>query len=133
MIENNKGAASADANKLVNELIEHMTRGFSGAWHMQDVSERRRRLAFVSQMAVVLEGIKKDTVAMSIWADWAIEAVITGDLNALKTYGVAGLSEAHLTWNYRNQAEARRLVKAYAPFRELAEQAYLTALPRETV
>src|SRR5580698_7067843 len=121
-MDDSKNAASADANKLVNEIVAHMTRGFSGAWHMQDVSERRRRLAFVAQMSVVLEGIKKEVVTSTLWADWAIEAVITGDLNALKTYGVDGLSETHFTWNYRNPAEGRRLAEIYAPFRELAEQ-----------
>lgn len=125
-------AAAIEANKIANEIIEHMARGLSGSWHMQDVRERRRRLTFVAQMSVASEKIKEQVVAATAWMDWAIEGVITGDLPALKTYGVDMLSESHFVWSYR-EVEGKRLAEIYAPFRELAQQAHLTALPRETV
>lgn len=122
-----------ETDKIVSELVAHMTRGLSGSWHMQDVAERKRRLTFVVQMSALLDGLRKAGVMMmAAWAEWAVEAVITGDLPALKAYGVDGLSEAHLVWSYSGQ-EGRALAELYAPFREIAQQAYLSALPRETV
>jgi len=132
MSERGKAAAAIEANKIANEIIEHMARGLSGSWHMQDARERRRRLTFVAQMSVASEKIKEQVVAATAWMDWAIEGVITGDLPALKTYGVDMLSESHFVWSYR-EVEGKRLAEIYAPFRELAQQEHLTALPRETV
>ena len=105
-----------------------------GSWVLQHKSEQRRRLGFVLRMATELKSIREGgTIFCGMWAELAIEAVITGNLEDLKSWGIDGLSEAEFERNTGDHDGAVRYASAYAKFREICEDAYVTARPMEKV
>lgn len=111
----------------------HMVDKVGTSWFMQHRDERRRRMDFVLRLTNELRKLREGgTVLCTAWAEWAIEAVIVGDLDELKMWGIDGLSEADFAKNIGPQ-EAPALAKTYAAFREICEEAHLTGKPKEVV
>lgn len=119
--------------KLNEHAAERMAQRLEGSWAFQHRSEQRRRMGFLLRMAEELKKIRDSGVRFSsAWAEWAMEAVITGDLRELKMWGVDGLSLAEFEKNVGPE-HAPRYAEVYAGFREICEEALLTAKPMEKV
>lgn len=111
-----------------------MTEKLEGSWVFQHRSEQRRRMGFVLKMAAELKSIRESKVIFcGMWAECAIEAVIVGNLEDLKSWGIDGLSEEEFVRNTGDEVAGRRYAQAYAKFREICEDAYVTAKPMEKV
>lgn len=128
-------------NSLISSLedvfresyAKRMSEKIEGSWAFQGRNEQRRRMGFVLRLAEELKKIRDGgTRFSSLWAEWAIEAIITGNLEDLKMWGIDGLSEAGFNENAGPEAAAR-YAPVYANFREICEEAYLTAQPMEKV
>lgn len=118
-------------NGFVERFAEHVREQFSQSWGQQVREERRRRLEFVRRMILELEEVRKQTIFSNRWAEAAIEAVITGDLVELKMWGIDGMSEEDFVKN--SGENGKKYAEIYAKFREICEEALITAKPRERV
>ena len=122
------------AELLNRGFAERMAAKLEGSWVFQHRSEQRRRMGFVLRMAAELKNIRDSKVIFcGMWAELAIEAVITGNLEELKSWGIDGLSEEEFTKNTGDAVAGRRYAEAYSKFREICEDALITAVPREKV
>lgn len=113
-----------DSDALARRIADR----FNQSWAMQDREECKRRMFFVLRMAEELASIRKVTTFCSSWAEWAIEAVITGNTKDLKAYGLDLLSEEGFVWNVGPE-DGKRYAQVYAKFRDICEEASISSSP----
>ena len=113
-------------------FARHMAKKWNESWGQQPREERKRRMHFVLRMAEELANIRKVTNFSTGWCEMAIEDVINGDLESLRFMGVEGLSEKGFEENVGGE-QGRRYAELFAKFREICEEAYLSAQPKERV
>jgi len=113
-----------DELTAVDGLVERRCR----TWVMQPPVERRRRMHYVLLLSQTLADVRRETTFGTTWAEWAIEAVITGELDDLRLFGISMMSETELMRTVGNAEHAVYYASIFARFREVCEEAYTTAL-----
>lgn len=113
-------------------FTRHMMKRWNDSWGQQPREERKRRMHFVLRMAEELANIRKVTNFSTGWCEMVIEDVILGDLESLRFMGVEGLSAKGFEENVGGPTGAR-YADIFAKFREICEEAYLSAQAKERV
>ena len=112
----------------VDGLVDRRCR----SWSMQASGERQWRMRYVLALASELEKIRKETMFATTWAEWAIEAIITGEVDDLRLWGIAHLSETELLRMVGTVEHSSYYAKVYEGFREICAQADQEWISKET-
>lgn len=104
---------------------------FRNSWSEQSPTVRKTRMRYVLAMAAELAEIRKTENFSTAMCEWAIEAVIMGDIPDLKNC-IEWLSEKEFAKNIGDDEEGARYAEIFAKFRDICEEAHLILTPNPT-
>ncbi len=102
---------------MIESTIKSTIKTLRNSWDQQTVDERKRRRKHVRVMYAEFLRLREENISATGWAEFAIEGVITGDLEEIKLW-VDGLLFKDESEPYRSEQKAR-----FAHFRQLAQDA----------
>lgn len=102
---------------------------FNDSWSEQQATVRKLRMRYVLRMAAELAEIRKTENFSTGMCEWAIEAIITGDMVFLKDC-IGYLSEDEFKKNVGDDERGARYAVLFAKFREICEEALLVLGPK---
>jgi hypothetical protein len=97
----------------------NMAERVQSAWFQQDRDERKRRLNFVTELAIELDKIKATTTFSTGLAELGIESIIDGDWKMVQEWA------EHFSFS-EDDGTRERYASVYARFAELLMHAYDT-------